>query len=170
MAEERGASPDGAARADAPSAAGGYPRAARTEETAARLRQSLAEILAVAQDYAARRARETRTAVRAALRDILTGVVLLTTAAAVGGLALCLGLAACVLLLSTAIAAWAAAFIVCGVLLAIAAILVPMGLRRVRTRRLAALIRTLREDMERVRDAVAAPQPDRARPRAESRR
>jgi hypothetical protein len=167
MAQRSGATPQGDRRgnrrAETSFAAGGY--RARTEDTAARLRQALGEFLAVAQDYAARRGQEARAALTMAAREMAMGAALLAAAAAFGGLALCLALAAGVIGLSIALPPWAAALIACGVLLVVAAILFLMGMRRLRTRRLAVLVQTLRADRDRVRDALFAHEENGTRPR-----
>jgi hypothetical protein len=169
MAHEPGSSGNGAPRgsADTSFAAGGYrARATGTEETAARLRQSLADLLAVAQDYAARRLREARAALRLTAREMAIGAALLVMAAAVGGLAVCLGVAGCVLLLMLVLPAWVAVWIMCGILLLMAVVFGLVGIRRLRARRLAAMLRTVQEDMDRVRAALFGPYEDRAQSRA----
>ncbi|GEM_PF-939761 len=163
MAQRPRGSPDGGHETDAAWATGGY--RSRTEDAAARLRQSLSELLAVAQDYANRRMRQAQATVRTAVREILLGAAMLIAAAAIGGLAVGLALAAGVLALALVVPAWAAALIACGVLLLTAVILGIMGMRRIRTRRLAALRQTLREDLARVRDAIFAPVGNGAGPR-----
>lgn len=173
MAHGPGSSGNGASRGptDASYAPRGYGASptARTGETAARLRQSVASLLAVAQDYAARRLREIRATLRMTAREMAVGAAMLLAAAALGGLALCLALAGCVLLLMFVLPAWVSVFIVCGILLLATTVLALVGIRRLRTKRLAAMIQTLRDDMERVRDALFGsyePHEDRARPRA----
>lgn len=166
MGRVSGGSTDGEDR-DASSAPSGYrsrtdewsgDHRARTEDAIARLRQLLADFLAVLQDYVGRRSQDALTAVKMTVRDEVIGLVFISAAATLGFLALCLMVVSAVLALSVSMAPWGAALIVSGVLSGFTVFLLVVGMRRMRFWRLRALVRMLRQDAERIRAALFASQ------------